>query len=54
MKKKSINSFTLCNTLMFVKYMFCLNCFRIPYHCARSSKWGDRLPIIIKEEDKSE
>jgi len=27
---------------------------KIPYWCARSSKWGDRLPIVIKEEDKSE
>lgn len=25
-------------------------CFRIPYWCARSSKWGDRLPVVLKEE----
>ncbi|XP_025424225.1 methyltransferase-like protein 17, mitochondrial [Sipha flava] len=27
---------------------------KIPYWCARSSKWGDRLPIKIKEEVESE
>lgn len=25
---------------------------KIPYWCARSSKWGDRLPIVIKEEEE--
>ncbi|XP_050423043.1 methyltransferase-like protein 17, mitochondrial [Adelges cooleyi] len=24
---------------------------KIPYRCARSSKWGDRLPVVIKEDE---
>jgi len=33
---------------------FFISFHRIPYWCARSSKWGDRLPVVIKEEEKGE
>lgn len=43
------------NSFMLVKYLLLTefdDSSRTTYHCARSSEWGDRLPVELEKESK--